>query len=132
MKYNEETLAFIKLFEKITDARVKDFYFGERLIFIVNKGDIGKAIGKNGVNIKKFSELSKKQVKVVEYDENEEKFVENLIAPVKGKIYIEDDKIVIKGRGARFKKEVLGANRENLKKYKEIISKYFNHDLEVK
>jgi len=133
MKYNEETLGFITLFEKVTQAKVKDFYCGDlRIIFIVNKGYIGKAIGKGGENIRKLTNMFNKKIKVVEYNEDVKKFIENLIAPIKGKVYIEEDKVVIEGRGARFKKEVLGRGRENLKEYQKITSKYFNYQLQVK
>lgn len=132
MKYNEETLGFIKLFEKITKAKVKDFYLGERLIFIVNEGNMGKAIGKGGENIKKLTKLLNKKIKIVEYSHDIKKFIESLIAPIKGKIYIEDDKVVIEGRGARFKKEVLGKGKENLKTYQTITSKYFDYEIQVR
>jgi N utilization substance protein A len=132
MKYNEETLGFIKLFENVTKAKVKDFYYGTRLIFIVNEGDIGRAIGKGGVNIKKLINLFNKKIKIVEYDKDIKKFIKNLIAPIKGKVYIEEDKVIIEGKGARFKKEVLGKGRRNLKEYQDITSKYFNYKLWVK
>jgi len=90
------------------------------------------AIGKGGVHIKKLSSMLNKKIKIVEYNEDIIKFIESLIARTKGKIYIEDNKVIISGRGARFKKEVLGRNRENLKEYQDITSKYFDYQIEVK
>ncbi|MFA5269894.1 MAG: NusA-like transcription termination signal-binding factor, partial [Methanoregula sp.] len=52
-----------------------------RLIFVVNPGDMGLAIGKKGVSIKKASEAMGKKIEVVEYNSNPEQFIKNCFLP---------------------------------------------------
>ena len=58
--YNKEEINHINLFEKITKARVKDCFLNDIIVFIVEEGDLGKAIGKKGFN-KLFSETAEKR-----------------------------------------------------------------------
>ena len=53
-KLDLRVIGFITSFENFTGAKVKDAFFdhNETLVFVVNTGEIGKAIGKNGSNIK--------------------------------------------------------------------------------
>lgn len=133
IKFNSQTIGYINLFEHLTKARVKDCYVNdEEVIFIVHEGEAGKAIGKEGIHIKKANILIKKKVKIVEFNEDPAKFVENMISPQKAKIYTQDgDKVIIEGKGARFKEAVLGRERKNLKELQEIVSNYFNLKVEV-
>lgn len=129
-----EIIGYINLFENLTRARVKDCYQGsEALIFIVQEGEAGKAIGKGGENIKRLNHLLKKRVKVVEFSSDPVKFVSNLILPIKAEIHLEDEKtILITGQGAKFKQAVLGPERKNLKELQTIVSNYFSVELKVK
>lgn len=129
-----EIIGYINLFENLTRARVKDCYQGsEALIFVVQEGEAGKAIGKGGENIKRLNHLLKKRVKVVEFSSDPVKFVSNLILPIKAEIHLEDEKtILITGQGAKFKQAVLGPERKNLKELQTIVSNYFSVELKVK
>ncbi len=128
-----EIMGYIRLFENITGARVKNCYRGnEALIFIVYEGDAGKAIGKGGENVKRLSGLLKKRIKIVEFSDDPIKFVANLIFPVKAEIKMEDEKtILIGGKGMKFKQAVLGPERKHLKELQSIVSNYFNIELKV-
>jgi N utilization substance protein A len=53
----------------------------ERLIFVINPGDMGLAIGKKGASIKKASEVMGKKIEVVEYNNNAEQFLKNCFLP---------------------------------------------------
>ena len=133
IKFTSETIGFINLFENLTKARVKDCYISkDEVIFIVHEGEAGKAIGRDGVNIKKATNLLKKKIKVVEFSDEPTKFVENMIAPQKGNVYMKDEKtIIVEGKGARFKETVLGRERQNLKELQDIVSNYFDVRIEV-
>jgi len=130
--FDSESLGYINLVEKVTHARVKDCYNGNELVFIVEEGQAGRAIGKDGTNIKRLSALLKKRIRIAEYNPDVAVFVNNLIYPVKGNIYKENGKIIIHGRGTRFKEAVLGKKRENLVHLQNIVSKYFDVVIEVK
>ena len=86
IKLSEEQIRFISLFENITGAVARDCIIdneSERIIFIVKPGNIGLAIGKAGINIKRVREFLHKAIDVVEYADNELKFVENTLSPAK-------------------------------------------------
>ncbi|MBM3200490.1 NusA-like transcription termination signal-binding factor [Candidatus Woesearchaeota archaeon] len=129
----EEIIGYINLFENVTRARVKDCYQGqEALTFIVYEGEAGKAIGKNGENVKRLTSLIKKRIKVVEFSEDPLRFVSNLIFPIRAGVNFEDHNIIaIKGHGAKFKQAVLGPERKNLKELQTIVSNYFKFELKV-
>ena len=58
IKYDTNTIQLINLFESVSSVKVKDCLVNENIIFIVNKGYMGKAIGRNGVKIKNHDDLS--------------------------------------------------------------------------
>jgi len=131
--YSMETIGYINLFEKTTHAHVKDcFQEGDRLIFVIEKGDIGKAVGKQGANIKKMSAALKKPVKVIEYDPEPVQFLKNLLYPIKPKeIRAEDDKLIIKTADTKEKGQIYGRERTNLKRVQQTLSKYFPHTIQI-
>ncbi len=132
MKLNNETIKIINLFENLTRARVKDCILNDHVTFIVYKGELGKAIGKKGVNIKKVEGLLKKKVRVVEFDDDVCKFVEKLLYPLDiSNIYILEDsekgKIInIKVNSVKSKAIVIGRDKKNLKTLKSIVLRYFD------
>jgi len=124
---NTESIKLIGLFEKITRARVKDFFDGETLIFVIEQGDIGKALGKNRFNVQKLKGMLKKNFRIIEFNENLLQFVINVFAPLKVHDIKEEEEIVIitpsdnKTRGY-----MIGRNAQNLRSYESIVKKYFN------
>jgi len=77
--FNEKTLRYISVFEKITDVEVVDCIdIPEKVIFIVEKGSIQKAIGKGGKNVTKISDAIDRNVHVIEYSEDEEELLKNI------------------------------------------------------
>ncbi|MEF8873962.1 MAG: NusA-like transcription termination signal-binding factor [Candidatus Thermoplasmatota archaeon] len=77
--FNEKTLRYISLFEEITDADVVDCVdIPEKVIFLVEKGDIEKAIGKRGKNVTKVSDSIDRNVHIIEYSNEPEELLENI------------------------------------------------------
>lgn len=77
--FNEKTLRYISVFEKITDTEVVDCIdIPEKVIFLVENGSIQKAIGKGGKNVTKISDAVDRNVHVIEYSEDAEKLLENI------------------------------------------------------
>ena len=80
----EDCIRLISQFESLTGAGSRDCVVDERngrLIFVVNPGDMGLAIGKKGASIKKASEAMGKKIEVVEYNSNVEQFLKNCFLP---------------------------------------------------
>ncbi|PSN86318.1 hypothetical protein B9Q11_00945 [Candidatus Marsarchaeota G2 archaeon ECH_B_SAG-F08] len=77
-------MRYIGLFESLTGASVKDcVQHGESLLFVVNPGNAGKAIGKRGSNIERVSKVLQKKVEVVEWADTLEDFVKSIFAPAR-------------------------------------------------
>ena len=73
---SNENMQYINMASKITKAAIIDCMISnDHLIFVVDKGQIGLAIGKNAKNLKKLRTLFKKNIKFVEFDKNKEKFI---------------------------------------------------------
>jgi N utilization substance protein A len=84
VKLTEDCMRLISQFESLTGAGSRDCVVDERnarLIFVINPGDMGLAIGKKGVSIKKASEVMGKKIEVVEYNSNPEQFIKNCFLP---------------------------------------------------
>lgn len=84
IKLDEECMRLISQFEKLTGAGSRDCVIDEkndRIIFLINPGEMGLAIGKKGASIKKASEALGRRVEVVEYSSDPVQFVRNCILP---------------------------------------------------
>ena len=132
MKLDNDLIQKINLFEKLTHARVKDFFNFNGPLIIVNFGDIGKAVGKGGVNIKKFSNMTNEKVKVVEYNHNSVTFLKNLIMPLKVDNIEEGDGFINVSADTKTKGLLIGRNQKNLEGYNKIFKKYFDKEIKVK
>ena len=79
---SNETVQYINLAYKYSGASILDCVVeDDRVIFIVEKGQLGIAIGSKAKNLERLRMLFKKIVKFVEFDENKTRFVENLCKP---------------------------------------------------
>ncbi len=77
-------MRYISLFESITGASVKDCIVKEeedRVIFVVNKGQIGMAIGRGGRNIRTLERMTNKKHEIIEYSEEPAQFIKNALKP---------------------------------------------------
>jgi N utilization substance protein A len=84
VKLTEDCMRLISQFESLTGAGSRDCVVDDRnarLIFVINPGDMGLAIGKKGASIKKASEVMGKKIEVVEYNSNVEQFIRNCFLP---------------------------------------------------
>ncbi len=98
--FSNEIMQYINMATGILRVDIFDcLQADDRLIFIVKKGQLGAAIGSKGKNLEKLRTLFKKQIKFVEFDDDKERFIQNLCKPYKIKtVALEgsDDAIVAK------------------------------------
>lgn len=81
-----DDMAMIARFEQITGASAVDVIRddeGERIIIVVRAKQLGKAIGRGGVNVKAASDVFGRAVDVVEMAETAEEFVKSALAPAR-------------------------------------------------
>jgi|SRR3989344_5063985 len=133
MKLDLATIQNINLFEKITKAAVKQFLINNEVyVFIVEKGQASKAIGKKGQNIKRLSNLFKKRIKIVEFDDDVVQFVKNLIYPLHPESIEQQPTAVEITADTKTKGLLIGRDRRNLSFYNTILKRYFNTEIKVK
>ena len=86
IKLTAEEMRYIALFQDLTRASVKDCIVDEnenRIIFLIKPGDMGLAIGRNGINIKRLKRLIGRNIEVVEWADNIEQLAKNALAPAR-------------------------------------------------
>ena len=77
-------MRLMSLFQNVTKTTAHDCIDDEkkdRIIFVVNEGRMGLAIGKGGSNIKNLQNILKRNVELVEYCEEPIKFLKNILNP---------------------------------------------------
>lgn len=131
--YDKDIIGYINIFENLASIKVKDCYKSDKdVIFIVEPVYMSRAIGKRGANVKRLSSMLRKGIKVVEFHNDVLKFIKNLISPIDGKIYKEDEGVVaIKLASNKDKGIVIGRDKKNLKDIQNLVSRYFDVKIRV-
>jgi N utilization substance protein A len=134
-KYDVQALQWMSLFEKVTRAKLKDFFMQqEKLCFIVQPGNLRKGLGPNKKNIEKLEGLTKRKVKVIEYSDDIKRFISNVFSPLKiVKMEFGDDGIVtLTGPDQKTKGLMIGAQARNLRLFESVVQKYYPEVKEIK
>jgi N utilization substance protein A len=102
----------------------------DRVIFIVNKGQMGLAIGKGGMTIRQLQNVVAKKVELVEYSEDASDFVRNILNPqmvndVKITQRTDGSKQVVVLVDAKRKGVVVGKEGRNAEKARLLAKRYF-------
>ena len=124
----------IAAFQNMTKATPRDCIIEEdnAITFIVNKEDMGCAIGKNGANIRHSSSVLKKEVNVVEYSPDPVKFIKNVMYPIRPKnINIEGKNSKTVAKISVEKKDrslAIGSRGRNIHRLKKIVMRH--HDID--
>ena len=106
MKIDITLIGYITTFENITQTNVKDCFFNKnnQLVFIVKEEQGRKAVGKNGMNLRKIERLLNKKIKVIEFSEKPEEFAKNVIYPLKSpEIRLQEEVLTIKTDSTQLK-----------------------------
>jgi N utilization substance protein A len=132
VKLTTEGIRYIALFESLTGAIARDCYVDEendRVIFVVKKGDMGLAIGKNGNNINRVKKSIGKHIEIVEYSDEVDEFVANALQPVfvkKVQVVVKENRklayveVMSKDRGI-----AIGKNGRNIQKAKVLGQRHY-------
>jgi transcription termination/antitermination protein NusA len=134
IKLTTDQMRMISLFQNVTGATARDCIEDEkqdRVIFVVNAGKMGLAIGKGGIHIKSLQNIIKKNVELVEYDEDPSKFLTNLlnsklVSEVKINKRADGSKQAIVMVDPRKKGIVVGREGRNAEKARLLAKRYFD------
>ena len=127
-----QTIGLINHFEKTTGAKVKDCFADEEtLVFVVYPKELRKALENGGEKVKRLGFILKKRIRVIEFNEDIQRFVQNLFYPIRFETELQNNILLIKGKDAKEKGQIFGRERTNLKKMQNIVNKYFKIELKV-
>ena len=128
IKLDNSTIQKLAIFESITKSSLKDCIDeDEEITFLINSNDLGKAIGKNAINIKTLQRKFNKKITLIGFDINPLQFARNLFKPIPIKnITLEDNvlNIMINGSQRAFPSK-------KVKKAKMLLTKYFDNIKDV-
>lgn len=83
-KYDQNTMQLMSMFEQMTGSKLRDcFNVDDLQVFVVEKGQIGRAVGRAGANVKKLAQALKSKIKIIEHSEDLGQFVSNTVHPIK-------------------------------------------------
>ncbi|QLH02397.1 NusA-like transcription termination signal-binding factor [Nitrosopumilus cobalaminigenes] len=134
IKLTTDQMRMMSLFQNVTGATARDCVEDEkqdRVIFVVNTGKMGLAIGKGGIHIKSLQNIVKRNVELVEFDEDPAKFLSNLlnsklISEVKINKRADGSKQAIVMVDPRKKGIVVGREGRNAEKARLLAKRYFD------
>ena len=134
IKLTTDQIRLISLFQNVTKTTARDCLDDEKqnkIIFVVNEGKMGLAIGKGGSNIKSLQNILKRNVELVEHFDDPIKFLKNILNPKfvnEVKLDTKQDgssqAIVIVDQGK--KGLVVGREGRNAEKARLFAKRYFN------
>jgi len=122
------------MFNSMTGATARDCVVDEkqnRLIFLVAKGQMGLAIGKEGASVKKIERAVKKPVEVVEWSDDVTEFVRNglgarYVQEVRVSESLDGKKAVVIVVDPKKKGAALGMGGRNAEKVRMLAKRYFD------
>lgn len=136
IKLTYEELGLMSIFQNVSGAMARDCVIDDkddRVIFVVNSGEMGLAIGKSGQSIKNVQRAIGKSVELVEYSDDVKVFISNALGPK----FVEDIRLSEKLNGAKIatvvvdprkKGAIVGRNGRNAEKARLLAKRYFEID----
>ncbi len=126
----------MSLFQSISGATARDCLIdskNERVMFIINKGEMGLAIGKGGSSIKNIEKLVGKPVELIEHSSDPKEFIRNslnskFVADVRITNKLDGTKMAVVVVDQRRKGVVVGRNGKNAEKARLLARRYFEVD----
>jgi N utilization substance protein A len=134
IKLTTDELRLMSLFQSRTKVTARDCLDDQkydRIIFVVNEGNMGLAIGKNGSNIKSLTNLLKRNIELVEFFDDPSKFLKHVF----NSKFINEIKLTEKADGssqaivlvdASKKGLVVGREGRNAERARLLAKRYFD------
>lgn len=130
IKYDSQSMQLMSLFERITQAKLKDsFEVGDLQVFVVQPGQIGKAVGRSGANVKKLAEQLKKKIKIIEYSPEVKVFVKNTTFPlIPDEVILDEENriVTVVPKDTLSRGLMIGRQAIKLRETEKIIQRFFD------
>ena len=137
VELTEKGLGYFSIFESVAGVMPLDYIESENfIIFIINQLQIGKAIGKGGINIEKLSRIFKKKVVAVADSSDPEIFIRNFlkntnILSIESRDVMGEHEFIItvdeRDRGT-----AIGRGGERIKALKELMKRKFKSNIHLR
>lgn len=128
--YTSDLMKYMVLFESMTQVKVLDLVDREgTLCFLVPDHLVGRAIGRASANVHRLESAFNRKIKILGFNQKLERFVENMIYPVKPREITLDERLVTivasdhKDRGI-----IMGRERSNLGFLTLLTKRFFDID----
>jgi N utilization substance protein A len=152
VKFGKDEMDLIKMFDAVTGAGTLDCVImsdkpegeenpapgsdrigSERIVFMVKYTDLAQAIGKAGVNVKKLKEKLGKDIDIIAFSDDLNRFIKNLLYPAKINLIEEQKrndgkKIMMVTVEAKDKGLAIGKNGRNIVKANIFVRRHFDVD----
>ena len=130
-----QEIRYLNLFEKITHIRPITFFsYNNNFIFIVPKAMVSKAVGEEGRNVKRVSEILGRRVKIiskVSSDADISDFISAVIQPIGfTDLQIHGNEIIISG-GKQAKSALIGRDKRRLIELQKICKEYLRKEVKI-
>ena len=136
--FSNEDMQLINMASNVTKTHIMDcLNLDDRVIFIVQKGQLGAAIGIKAKNLERLRGLFKKTIKFIEFDKDKERFIVNLFKPYKvNSITLEgdDESIVAKVQvDISEKSKIIGKGGRNIEIIRNLAKRHHSiKDVQIK
>lgn len=136
VKITPEEFRYMALLSELTNTTVMDCILdndNNRIIFLVNPNEVGRAIGPRGFFVQKLRKILNKDIEIVGYSDKLDEQIKLALLPVR----VTDTKINTRPDGAKIlyiavnpadKAMAIGKGGRNIQRLKLILKRHFNID----
>jgi len=128
-------LRYLNLFGQITRVSTRFwFMYNEIIYFLVPRMMLRKALGRDGENIKRLSEILRRRIRIIPIPsgvQHAKDFIQTIVKPVEfNDLEIKDDEIILTA-GSHSKAALLGRNKRRLIEMQKIVRDFFARDFRI-
>jgi transcription antitermination factor NusA-like protein len=132
---NMQDMRHLNLFSQIT--RINTRYcmtYNDTIIFCVPREFVNRAVGEEGRNIKRISEILQKKIRVIPNPggiQTVRQFIEDIVRPVTFKDLEIRGREIILTAGSQSKASLIGRNKRRFFELQKIVKDYFGKELRI-
>ena len=133
---NMQDMRHLNLFSQITRINTR-FYakYNDTIIFCVPQEFVMRAVGQEGRNVKRMSEILQKRIRIIQmprglYDARG--FIQTIVKPVTFKDFeLRGNEMIITAGNMQTKAALMGRNKRRLIELQKIIKDFFGKELRI-